>query len=394
MSVPFILTENSASIFLDFQPFTVPNTHANWDRILVILNDAEASEDDLRPLLDVAHGISNYMDGLVEYRDRAVYYDGKPLDTGLTRRIIHHMTSGLDNVAAPLIKFLENVMENPSRRATLELYEWVEKAGLPITPDGHILAYKIVNHDFMDCYSKTFDNSPGQFVSVPRNQVDEDSEQTCSYGLHVCSAAYLPQYGPSDKQVVIVKINPKDFVAIPREHSIAKARVCAYEVLQAVPPETAATFFPNAYVWEPEAVEPDFEVGEIWVDGGGDLVKITAVDDDPDDDASGAVGAEHLTGQYAGLHLTYYADGRYLSYASSDDLIELAQLYTPEVVAVGQKWLTRGGDVVEIIAVTYAHVSYLTDVGHHVSVYKPGGSYFSTGIVNDTDLIALIPQHD
>jgi hypothetical protein len=259
MSIPSIITDTSATIFIDFVPYAIPRTHANWDAIIEALNDNETTEDDMRPLLDVARGLANYMEGSIEYRDRAIFIDGQPVDNNLTRRIIQHMTAGLDNIAAPLIKFLENVQENPSFRAIQGLYEWVERSGLPITPDGHVLAYKIVNHDFTDCYSSTFDNSPGKRVEVSRNKVDENPDQTCSYGLHVCSASYLPNFGPSDKQVVIVKIHPKDFVAIPRDYSCAKARVCAYDVLQPVPPETAAIFFPNPYVWEFEDASDDWD---------------------------------------------------------------------------------------------------------------------------------------
>lgn len=258
MSVPFILTETSASVFLDFVPYTIPCTHPNWEKLLEALNNPDTVEGDIRPLLDVAKSVAEYMDGAVEYRDRVLFYKGKPVDTPLTRRIIQHMNANLPGLAAPLIKFFDNVMQNPSRRAVQGLYDWVERSGLPITPDGHIMAYKIVNHDFTDCYTGTFDNSPGKIVEVSRNEVDEDPDRTCSYGLHVCSSGYLPNYGPSDKQVVIVKVNPADFVAVPKDYSCAKARVCKYEVLQAVPKETAAQFFPNAYVYSPLEPEDDY----------------------------------------------------------------------------------------------------------------------------------------
>lgn len=319
MAIPYVLSDESASIFLDFVPFTVPNTHANWTQILEALADPATTEDDVRPLLDVAQSVADFMLGAVEYRDRALYYNGKPLDTPLTRRIIEHMSAGQEGLATPLIAFLENVMQNPSRRAVLGLYEWVERSGLPITPDGHIMAYKIVNHDFTDCYSRSFDNSPGKVVEVERYEVDEDPDQTCSYGLHVCSASYLPSYGPSDKQVVIVKINPADFVAVPRDYNVAKARVCRYEVLQAVPPETAAQFFPSPYVYDPTpAPTREFEVGQVWRNRAGELVTITEIDDDDPYSASAMKGEND-----SGEPRSYYLDGLYFSDQESDeDLVE------------------------------------------------------------------------
>lgn len=268
MSIPFVLSNEAASVFLDFTPYTVPSSHPNWEKILEALASPTTTADDIRPLLDVAATVADYMNGAVEYRDRALFFDGKPIDTQLTRRILAHMNAGQEGLAEPLVEFLKRVMSNPSRRAVMGLYDWVEASGLPITPDGYIMAYKIVNEDFTDCYTRTFDNSPGKIVEVPRNQVDEDPDVTCSYGLHVCSAGYLPNYGPSNKQVVIVKVDPADFVAVPRDYRCAKARVCKYEVLQAVPKETAAQFFPNEYVYDPTPeTEIDWDLPIETVDG-------------------------------------------------------------------------------------------------------------------------------
>ena len=321
MSVPYVLTDTSASIFLDFVPFTVPMTHPNWDAIVEALNNVDTTEDDLRPLLDVASTVANYLMGEgVEYRDRALYFDGQAIDNGLTRRILQHMDAGQEGLAAPLVEFLKKVLENPSRRAVQGLYDWVAASGLPITPEGDVLAYKIVNHDFTDCYTNKFDNSPGKRVEVRRNEVDEDPDRTCSYGLHVCSAKYLPEYGPSDRAVVIVKIHPKDFVAVPRDYNTAKARVAGYDVLTQVPTETAATFFPNAHVFDWSQWKPDFEVGQVWLNRGGEEVTITIIDDDNNS------GSETIWGITDEGSFSYFSDGSYWSDAESDnDLVEFVR---------------------------------------------------------------------
>ena len=65
-----------------------------------------------------------------------------------------------------------------------------------------------------------------------RNQVDEDKDRTCSYGLHFCSIAYLPHFLDSkDGKTMILKINPKDVVAIPADYNNTKGRTCRYEVV-------------------------------------------------------------------------------------------------------------------------------------------------------------------
>jgi hypothetical protein len=67
---------------------------------------------------------------------------------------------------------------------------------------------------------------------MPRNAVDEDKERTCSYGLHFCSIQYLPSFTDSDGgKTMIVKINPKDVVAIPADYNNTKGRACKYEVV-------------------------------------------------------------------------------------------------------------------------------------------------------------------
>jgi hypothetical protein len=124
---------------------------------------------------------------------------------------------------------MENLLENPSKRSVDELYGFLEKNNLPITPDGHFLAYKKVRNDYKDVYSGTMDNSPGQVVTMPRNKVDDDKDRTCSVGLHFCSEGYLNHFG--GERVVIVKVNPRDVVSIPSDYNNTKGRACQYEVI-------------------------------------------------------------------------------------------------------------------------------------------------------------------
>lgn len=129
----------------------------------------------------------------------------------------------------PLVKFIDNLMENPSARAVRELYGFLEKNNLPITEDGYFLAYKKVRGNYLDVYSGTMDNSVGKVVTMPRRKVNDNAEQICSEGLHFCSIDYLKHFG--GERVVIVKINPRDVVSIPVDYNNAKGRCCAYEVV-------------------------------------------------------------------------------------------------------------------------------------------------------------------
>jgi hypothetical protein len=157
----------------------------------------------------------------------------------------------------PLAKFMENLQENPSFRAVNELYGFLENNSLPITPDGHFLAYKKVRDDFMDVHSGTVANKPAYaltdeekaampvtsgkkkevtvavengvtVVSMPRNMVNDDKNQTCSEGLHFCSKEYLNHFGGD--RIVILKINPRDVVSIPTDYNNSKGRAARYEI--------------------------------------------------------------------------------------------------------------------------------------------------------------------
>ncbi len=132
-------------------------------------------------------------------------------------------------------------MKNPSKRAVDELYGFLEKNSLPLTSDGHFLAYKKVRENFFDVHSGTMRNAPGDIVEMERNQVDDNKDNTCSTGLHFCGMSYLSHFG--GERTVIVKINPRDVVSIPSDYNDAKGRACRYEVIGelGVEPEEAFT---------------------------------------------------------------------------------------------------------------------------------------------------------
>jgi hypothetical protein len=121
------------------------------------------------------------------------------------------------------------MMQNPSHRSVNELYGFLENNNLPITSDGHFLAYKRVRDDYRDVHSGTMDNSVGQVVTMSRNEVDDNANNTCSSGLHFCSQEYLASFGGD--RTVIVKINPADVVSIPTDYNNSKGRACRYLVV-------------------------------------------------------------------------------------------------------------------------------------------------------------------
>ncbi len=198
------------------------------------MKPTDSQYETLREQLDEVGNIKEIviqsMGGQIEIRGDVVYYNGNPINNAITDRIIRGAKDGFDMTA--YINFLENIMLNPSFQTIKETYLFMEANSMGITDDGHILAYKRVRENFRDIYSDTMDNSPNTVVSMPRNLVNDNRDETCSDGLHACYMAYLPHYGKSEHNtIVIVKIHPKDVVSVPSDYKNAKMRCCEYLVL-------------------------------------------------------------------------------------------------------------------------------------------------------------------
>lgn len=279
MSIPFILTSNSLSFVLGNKPYVIPASHQNWDKLVDAFNQG-ADGETIEPLVEIAQSVVNFMNGEIQIVDGVLFYRERELNNHLTRRILQHLEAQQPGLADPLIALLAKSLENPSYRAVDGLYEWLEVSNLPITPDGEVIAYKIVGEDYRDLHSGRFDHRPGNVVEQPRNQCDENPDQTCSAGLHFCSAGYLPHYGNSPgNRVVIVKIHPRDVVAFPRDYGIAKGRCCRMEVVGEVDRETAASVFRANLVAAPADIRPELAVGQKWMTRDGDIVVIESFDD-------------------------------------------------------------------------------------------------------------------
>lgn len=228
---PYIFdpTSKSLTLVIENNQHTLnAETHPNFDKILDAVRAGDTER--VRELVDLTRAVANYSNGFLEVREGDVYWDGRPFHNALTSRLLEMLKQEFP--VEPLVEFLHNLKQNPSKRAVDELYGFLEQNTLPITPDGHFLAYKKVRDNYFDIHSGTMDNSVGKIVEMPRNEVDEDKDRTCSSGLHFCSLAYLPHFGwGSDNRVVIVKINPRDVVSIPSDYDNAKGRACRYEVV-------------------------------------------------------------------------------------------------------------------------------------------------------------------
>jgi hypothetical protein len=229
MSVPFMWVDGNLTLVLNNRTYQVLPDHINYKMILEALPTATA--DELLDIVDVEKAVATFSDGLVEIKNGQVTYEGEVIHGSISKRILEFMSKGLP--FQPLVNFLNNLMENPSMQSQKELYDFLEHEHLPITEDGHFLAYKAIRNDYMDKYRGTFDNSVGKICKMQRAKVDDDRARGCSDGLHAGALNYVASYGSveSGDRIVIVKINPRDVVSVPSDCNCEKLRTCQYEVV-------------------------------------------------------------------------------------------------------------------------------------------------------------------
>ena len=229
--VPFLLQGKNIILVIDGKSHTISkDTHISYGKIVDALKSQDW--DVLRDLVEPKKAIISFGKGFVSIEGSVVYWKGAPFHNALSSRMIEMYQDGFP--IEPMINFMENLMQNPSKRSVDQVYGFLEKNSLPITEDGYFLAYKRVKNNYLDIYSGTIDNSVGQVVEMDRNLVDDNPDSHCSTGLHFCSESYLGSFGSESEPVMILKINPADVVSIPTDYNGAKGRCMRYEVVAEV----------------------------------------------------------------------------------------------------------------------------------------------------------------
>lgn len=237
LKVNWFITDQNVTVNYKGQTHIVKRTDVLAEDLIRAIK--ENRTNDIPNLVSVAQALEHKSKGNVVVKDGELLVKGFKVPVELARKIQKFVDEGLPY--QPLTKFAENLQNNPSFRAVNELFQFLEKNDHPFTENGNFIAYKRVKGDFMDIHSGTFDNHPGEEPSVPRNQVDEDANRTCSHGLHVANWQYAhTQFASSDPATDImleVEVNPADVVAIPSDYNQSKMRVCKYKVLGVVETE-------------------------------------------------------------------------------------------------------------------------------------------------------------
>ena len=232
--VSWSITDQNIAVNFNGETYIVKRDSALSDRLIKAIKAQKW--DEVPNLVSAAKRLETYSKGNFSVKNGQVMINNQPAPTALSNKILRFSDEGLPY--KPLLKFAENLQQNPSFRAVSELFQFLEKNDHPITEKGYFIAYKRVKGDFTDIHSGTFDNSVGNVVEMPRNKVDEDCNRTCSYGLHVANWDYAHnQFASSNSRTDVmleVEVNPADVVAVPSDYNQSKMRVCRYKVLGVV----------------------------------------------------------------------------------------------------------------------------------------------------------------
>lgn len=226
-AMKYTATNDSVTVIYGGRPVTVKKGAANFEGLRRAVLEEDWGEVPFHLRSDSS--LERWAKGKFSVKDGQVSFEGSALPTDINDRILEMATKGED--PSSLLKFWENLQQNPSKHSVDQLFRFLKNIGIPLTPDGHFLAYKAVRADFKDVYSGTIENKPGAVVKMVRNKISDDPNHACHEGLHVGALEYAENFGGHDKRLVICKVNPAHVVSVPNDHSCQKMRVCEYEVV-------------------------------------------------------------------------------------------------------------------------------------------------------------------
>ena len=196
--------EGSLVVHFDSKTFTITADDKQFDKAVELYKEKnwDSLLDILNPVQKIESLYAKYEQ--IEVKHGTVYVNDEPVNTLIAERILQFLDNGIDCV--PVFKFFIKLQNNPSKRAVDELYTFLEHKNLPITDNGNFLAYKAVRGDYTDVHTGKFSNAVGEVLSMPRNKVDDNKENGCSYGFHAGTLEYASGFRPHNGKMLIVEI--------------------------------------------------------------------------------------------------------------------------------------------------------------------------------------------
>ncbi|QIG76577.1 rIIB protector from prophage-induced early lysis protein [Rhizobium phage RHph_I1_6] len=145
-----------------------------------------------------------------------------------------------------LKRFVErmSVMLDKRAHSVEDLLNFMQRGDMPVTINGDIIAYKVLNHykgnktsgRYVDKHSGKVIQRVGSFVNVREDLVDKDRRNECSNGLHVARHGYLYAGSFTAHKCFIILVAPEDVVTVPHRDA-DKVRTMGYHVVAELPDE-------------------------------------------------------------------------------------------------------------------------------------------------------------
>lgn len=241
--------------FIKGRPRMVTSQHPKFHQIVeAARNDRPA--DEILGLIDLGNGIASALARVTKKfkrdLDGRITYKGVALPAPLMEHLKRMVDSGDGNYLA-FARAVSRIAANPSENARESLYRWMQNGDLSFDSRGFLVAYKGLTSDARSIHSGTasvngvetrgqIPNNIDSVVTMPREDVDPDTNVGCSYGLHIGTFGYAAAFG---EMLALVAVDPADIVSVPLDCDSSKIRCCRYEVVAHLdrPEPIGATFY-------------------------------------------------------------------------------------------------------------------------------------------------------
>jgi hypothetical protein len=234
-----IINQNAITLIIQNRNYRVEKSDS---RYATIIKNLGGSDEELLNILENRKVKDDAVKAGFIITDSSVTYKGEKLPDVLARKIRNIYNEGLP--LALFEKFWENLNQNPDNTVLEQLYDFLSYRELPLTSDGHFLAYKGVQSDYYSVMGNTETivesgsvdsgghilNSIGAKIKIKRNRMTTNRSVSCdALSCHCGSLDYARGWG---SRMVIVKVNPKDVVSVPTDCNCQKLRMCEYQVVE------------------------------------------------------------------------------------------------------------------------------------------------------------------
>lgn len=239
----YIVSDMAITLMFNGNMQLIDSTHPYFKEVKEAIEAGSFSK--AAEMMDIKKAIESFSEGLLKIQSGKVMFRGVEVRNELTSKIVALMSQGNEGFKG-FAKFMAKVMDNPSSSTRERLMDFAAAEDIGITTEGLLICYKNVKEDFRPSRAgkwelvegewtyyatKYHDNSVGSVCEMPRSEVDDRDEQTCSKGLHVMSLHYAKSFWGTSGHTMVVHVDPVDFVSIPTDYNNSKARVCKYTVV-------------------------------------------------------------------------------------------------------------------------------------------------------------------